>query len=73
MLEQAVEQTGSVDNEALRETLLRETFSTVMGKLRFGAHGLSTGAMKLCQWQNGKLEIVFPDAERTAAPILGAR
>ena len=70
MLEQAVEATGSLDNEALRETLLRQTFSTVMGKLRFGENGLSTGAMKLCQWQNGKLEIVYPDSERTAVPRL---
>jgi len=41
-----------------------------MGALRFGANGLSSGRMKLCQWQDGKLEIVYPDSERTAVPRL---
>jgi hypothetical protein len=41
-----------------------------MGKLRFGENGLSSGPMKLCQWLNGKLEIVYPDPERTAAHVL---
>jgi branched-chain amino acid transport system substrate-binding protein len=68
VLEQAVEATGDFNNEALRETLLRRTFTTAMEKLRFGENGLSSGPMKLCQWQNGKLEIVYP--ERTAAPVL---
>jgi branched-chain amino acid transport system substrate-binding protein len=68
VLEQAVEATGNLANEALRETLLRRTFKTAMGELRFGANGLSSGRMKLCQWQNGKLEIVYPESERTAAP-----
>ena len=40
-----------------------------MGELRFGENGLSSGAMKLSQWQRGKLEIVYPDSERTSAPI----
>jgi hypothetical protein len=41
-----------------------------MGQLRFGENGLSSDPMKLCQWQKGKLEIVYPDSERTAAPVL---
>jgi len=70
VLEQAVAATGNLDNAALRETLLRRTFKTAMGELKFGANGLSSGWMKLCQWQNGKLEIVYPESERTAAPRL---
>jgi branched-chain amino acid transport system substrate-binding protein len=69
VLEQAVETTGNFDNDALRKTLLRQTYSTVMGKLQFQENGLSSGAMQLCQWQNGKLEIVYPESQRTAAPI----
>ena len=65
-----MEATGSFDNEAVRKALLQRTFTTAMGKLRFSENGLSTGAMKLCQWQKGKLEIVFPDSERTAALVL---
>ncbi len=70
VLEQAVEATGNLDNEALRQALLQRSFKTVMGELRFGDNGLSRGPMKLCQWQNGKLEIVYPDSDRTAAPLL---
>lgn len=70
VLEQAVEATGNLDNEALRKTLLQRTFKTAMGELRFRENGLSSGAMKLSQWQKGKLEIVYPDSERTSAPIL---
>ncbi len=70
VLEQVVEATGNLDSEALRETLLQRTFRTVMGPLRFGENGLSSGRMKLCQWQNGKLEMVYPDSARTAAPKL---
>jgi hypothetical protein len=40
-----------------------------MGKLQFREDGLASGAMKLCQWQKGKLEIVYPDSERTAALV----
>jgi branched-chain amino acid transport system substrate-binding protein len=68
VLEQAVEATGKLDNEALRETFLRRTFNTAMGELRFGADGLSSGMIKLCQWQNGALEIVYPELGRTAPP-----
>jgi branched-chain amino acid transport system substrate-binding protein len=70
VLEQTVRTTGNLQNEALRETLLRQSFTTVMGKLRFGANGLSAGAMKLCQWQNGNLAIVYPDSDRTSQPVL---
>jgi branched-chain amino acid transport system substrate-binding protein len=69
VLERAVETTGNLDNEALRETLLRRTFRTAMGKLQFREDGLASGTMKLSQWQKGKLEIVYPDSERTAAPV----
>jgi len=69
VLERAVETTGNLDNEALRETLLRRTFRTAMGKLQFREDGLASGTMKLSQWQKGKLEIVYPDSERTAALV----
>jgi branched-chain amino acid transport system substrate-binding protein len=69
VLEQAVAATGNLDNEALRKTLLQWTFRTAMGALCFGEDGLASGAMKLSQWQKGKLEIVYPDSKRTSAPI----
>jgi branched-chain amino acid transport system substrate-binding protein len=70
VLEQAVEATGNLDNEALKETLLHRVFRTAMGKLRFGTDGLPSGTIKVCQWQSGKLEIVYPELGRTAPPRL---
>jgi hypothetical protein len=40
-----------------------------MGKLQFREDGFASGAMKWSQLQKGKLEIVYPDSERTAAPV----
>ena len=70
VLERVVQHTGSWDNEALRENLLKMEFDTVMGRLRFANDGLPLGTMQLCQWQNGTLEIVYPESARTREAIL---
>ena len=67
VLEQAVGETGTCDSETLREHLLRTSFDTVMGSLRFTPSGLPDAAIQLCQWQGGALEIVGPDDVATAA------
>ncbi len=65
VLERVVQYTGSTDNEVLRNNLLRMEFETVMGKLRFGSNGLPLGTIQLCQWQDGTLEIVYPESAKT--------
>ena len=65
VLQQVVEATGGWDNEELRNSLLGMEFDTVMGKLRFAANGLPNASMQLCQWQDGSLQIVYPDSAKT--------
>ena len=68
VLEQAVGETGTCDSGTLREHLLRTSFDTVMGSLRFTPSGLPDAAIQLCQWQGGSLEIVGPGGVATAEP-----
>jgi branched-chain amino acid transport system substrate-binding protein len=65
VLEQAVTTTGTTDNGVLREELLRGTFDTVMGSLKFLESGLPDATIQLCQWQGDRLEIVYPEGART--------
>jgi branched-chain amino acid transport system substrate-binding protein len=66
VLEQIVEAAGTWDNEVLRGTLLKRSFQTVMGEIRFRESGLPDSTIMLCQWQNRKLEIVYPNWAKTA-------
>ena len=65
VLEQAVTTTGTTDNGVLREELLRGTFDTGMGSLKFLESGLPDATIQLCQWQGDRLEIVYPKGART--------
>ena len=65
VLEQAVTTTGTTDNGVLREELLCGTFDTVMGSLKFLESGLPDATIQLCQWQDGHLEIVYPEGAPT--------
>ena len=70
VLQQAVTATGTCDSAALRGYLLQASFETVVGPLRFTPSGLPEAAIQLCQWQGGRLEIVYPEAAKTAAARL---
>jgi branched-chain amino acid transport system substrate-binding protein len=74
IMHQVVEAAGSTDNEAIRDAYLTEEFSTIMGPIRFGEteyNGIPTKYVNVTspvytfQWQNGKLEVVFPYSART--------
>lgn len=58
VLAQAAASTGTWNAEALRGAILRETFTTVCGKLKFNETGLPESMLYLGVWQNGKLGIV---------------
>ncbi len=65
VLHQAVEATGGLDNEAIRQALLKNTFETVLGPLAFGEDGLPRATFPVAQWQDGKAELVYPPRART--------
>ncbi len=63
VLQQAVENVGSVDNAALIEELHQGTYDTVVGPLSFDEVGRPQGSFMLLQWQGETFSIVGP-AER---------
>lgn len=69
VLAQAVSATGTLDNEALREAVLKMSFDTVMGPLQYGEDGLPIATFPVAQWQDGKAEIVYPERSKTKGAI----
>jgi branched-chain amino acid transport system substrate-binding protein len=69
VLQQAVENVGSVDNAALIEELHKSTFDTVVGPLSFDEVGAPQGSFMLLQWQGGRFEIVGPGDRAQADPL----
>lgn len=67
-LEQAIRDTGSIDNDALREWLATrnedDPARTILGDLHWDDRGLVVGRhFLLTQWQDGELEFVYPTDE----------
>ena len=71
---QAIEATGSVEPDAVRETLLNEEFRTVLGEFRFDENGMPVEgdlAPPMGQWQDDLLRLVIPsDVESEASTDL---
>lgn len=70
VLQQAVENIGSVDNTALIEELHKSTFQTVVGPLSFDEVGRPQGTFMLLQWQGSSFVIVGPGDRARAEPIV---
>ncbi|MFN8447858.1 MAG: ABC transporter substrate-binding protein [Anaerolineae bacterium] len=71
VLQQAVENVGSLDNAALIEDLHASTYDTVVGPLSFDEVGAPQGSYMLLQWQGDHFVIVGPDdrpVEETLPP-----
>ena len=66
LVQQAVEGSGTCDNEALRAYLLDHPFETVMGTYRFLDNGVPQARQLLLQCIDGELQVVHPEEERTA-------
>lgn len=60
VLQQAVENTGSIENAALIEELHRGSYKTVVGPLSFDETGAPQGSFMLLQWQGQNFVIVGP-------------
>jgi branched-chain amino acid transport system substrate-binding protein len=69
VLQQAVENTQSLDNAGLIEEMHKATFTTVVGPLSFNELGQPKGSFMVLQWQGGKIVIVGPDFAKQADPI----
>lgn len=71
VLGQAVEKAGSLDQEKIRDALLKTDEDTVAGHFKLSPTGLQIGyGSYVLQWQHGKQELVWPKDQATAAPVL---
>jgi len=69
ILEKAVTSTGSLDQEAMRDTIASMDSVTVIGRFKVDSRGMQIGHNPfLIQWQDGQKEIVYPRKLQTAAP-----
>lgn len=61
ILQQAVEQAGSLDREKIAQVLRSGKFSTILGPYEYGPNGVNKHqTIFICQVQNGKRVIVWP-------------
>ena len=69
VLQQAIENTQSIDNAKLIDEMHSATFTTVVGPLKFDDVGRPQGSFMILQWQGGKYLIVHPDFAKQADPV----
>jgi branched-chain amino acid transport system substrate-binding protein len=70
LLEEVAAKTGSVDNNAIIQTLHTGTWSTIQGDLRWDAYGAPEGSDVLLQWIGGALDPVYPPAVASRQPLV---
>jgi branched-chain amino acid transport system substrate-binding protein len=71
VLEAAVKQAGSLDQDKLAAAIAKMEMDTVYGHFKVDDRGVQVGyASALLQWQNGKQVVVWPDAVAQAKPML---
>lgn len=71
MLEAALRESGTLDQEKLREAFVRVRVDTPLGSHEAGKDGAQAGARPvLMQMQKGRREIVWPEAWATAKPVM---
>ncbi len=64
--QKAIEKAGTLDNAKVRDVMATETFSTVIGPVKF-ENGMMVGHLgQVGQWQDGVFEVVDPGEHRTA-------
>ncbi len=69
LMERAMRQTGTTDNEILRNVIAALDTVTVLGRFKVDGTGRQVGHNSfIIQWQKGKKQIVWPPKMRTAPP-----
>jgi branched-chain amino acid transport system substrate-binding protein len=66
VLQQAIEQAGTLDGTAVRDAIATGEFETILGNVYFEGQINQTYPGSIGQWQNGEFEIVAPAENRTA-------
>lgn len=61
-----IEKAGTLDRQAVRDAIAAIDTNTVIGPVTFNEDGTGNVLNPLIQWQNGKLELVWPEEHATA-------
>lgn len=62
----AIEKAGSLDRAAIRDALAAIDMMTVVGHVKFDPKNTRVGVIRpVVQWQNGTMELVWPDKQKT--------
>jgi branched-chain amino acid transport system substrate-binding protein len=73
VLQKAIEDAGTLDNDAVRSQLGTENFYTFYGAFQIGPSGIQVGhTMCVMQWQNGVKQTIWPSAVATASFVYPA-
>ena len=70
VLANAIERAGALDKEKIRAALVTTDMITVRGRVRFKSDGQGIVLYGLSQWQNGKLNVVYPPEVATTSLLL---
>ncbi len=62
----AIEKAGTLDRDAVRDAMAAIDTETVIGPVTFNEDGTGNVLNPLIQWQNGKMELVWPADQATA-------
>ena len=74
VLQKAVEEVGSIDDQAaLADYLRSNSVDTILGPLRWDDTGAPHGQFLIGQWQNGTAEVVLPKSAATTNKIENRR
>ncbi len=68
----AIETAGTLDREKVRDAMAATDMTTVVGPVTFNPDGTGKVLNPLIQWQNGKLELVWPQDQASAKFIYPA-
>jgi branched-chain amino acid transport system substrate-binding protein len=60
ILAAAIEKAGTLDRDKIRDAIAATNMTTVIGPVTFNADGTGKVLDPMVQWQNGKLELVWP-------------
>jgi branched-chain amino acid transport system substrate-binding protein len=72
VIEQAVEGAKTLDQDKLKDYIHTHEFHTAAGNIKYQADGTPVYSQIVLQFMNGKNEVVWPEKERTAAPVIPA-
>jgi len=70
ILADAVEEVGSLDQDAIKDWLHENSVDTIVGPLSWDETGRPQGDMLLGQFQSGSIEIVGPESAATTDSVI---